>query len=332
MTETGHRNGRARVVTVAQQGRWFSTVEENRRYMLGLLDGALDRQPDLVCLPESFPSCGSSGPVRDTAESVPGPTTDLFAARALKARCHIVCPLYEAAGDRVYNSAVLLDRRGEIAGVYRKHCPVTTCADYTVMEEGVTPGSELPVFDLDFGRVAVQICFDVGFPENWAVLAKKGARLIVWPSAYDGGFPLRVYAYLHHVWVVSSTRSGASRVVDPCGEVLAETTDADPIAVRDLNLDYVVAHTDWNLSVMRKLRERYDDRVAVRQWDAGSGHFLAEPVDPALTSELMMREVGFEPTALYHERHRRAYRALRAGRNPSPQRARHGRRPQWGEW
>jgi len=326
------RNGRARVATVAQQGQCFGSVEENRRHMMGLLDRALARRPDIVCLTEAFPDSGVSAPLADTAEPVPGPTTDLFAAKTRAARCYVICPLHEKAGDRVYNSAVVLDRSGQIAGVYRKHCPVTTSADYTVMEDGVTPGSALPVFDLDFGRVGIQICFDIGFPENWAALAKQGARLVFWPSAYDGGFPLRVYAYLHHVWVVSSTRTGRSRIVDPCGEVLEETADAEPIALRDVSLDHVVAHWDWNMPVARKLKERYGDRVAVRQWDPGSAHFVAEPVDPSLTAEQMMREVGFEPTELYHERHRRAYRALRAGRRPAPQRARHGKRPQWGEW
>jgi len=193
----------------------------------------------------------------------------------------------------------------------------------------VTPGGPPRTLDLDFGRVGVQICFDLGFPENWQSLASQGARAIFWPSAYDGGFPLRVYAFLHHVWVISSTHAGASRIVDPCGEILEETTDASPVAVRDVNLDYVVSHWDFNMGVPDRIRAAYAGRVDVRAWDAGAAHMVVEPTDPTVTTDRLQEEIGFEACSQYFERHRDAYRQIRERREPAPQNARHGTRAQY---
>jgi predicted amidohydrolase len=321
----------ARIATVCQGGRFFPTVEGNVEHVMSLLERALERRPDLVCLPEGFNDVGTGHRPEETAEPLDGPTVAAFARKARAARCYLVCPLHTREDGRLYNSAVLLDREGRIAGVYHKACPVTLSPDYTSLENGITPGEGLPVFDLDFGRVAVQICFDVGFPENWQVLADAGARLVLWPSAYDGGFPLRAYAYLHHFYVVSSTRTGVSRVIDPCGEVLEETSDDSPVAVRDVNLDYVVSHWDWNMGIPDRIRAAYGDRVEVRQWDPGSAHFVVEPKDPSVTCARLREEFGFETTGEYHDRHRRAYDRARAGEPLVPQAARHGDRPQYGK-
>jgi hypothetical protein len=199
------------------------------------------------------------------------------------------------------------------------------------MEQGITPGNDLPVFDLDFGRVGIQICFDIGFAENWQTLAEQGARLVLWPSAYEGGFPLRVFAYQHHYWVVSSTRTGRSRIIDPCGEILNETSDTSPVIVRDINLDYVVAHWDWNMGIQDRIRAKYGERVEVRQWDPGSAHFVVEPRDPDLTCAQLQDEFGFESTRQYHDRHRCAYQQMGQNKPAPSQKARHGNRPQYGK-
>ena len=319
----------ARIVTTCQNYQGHSTVEGNREAMLALFDRALKHQPDLVCFPEAFTGVGVAQE-EQRAEPVPGPTTEAFAQRARAHRCYVICPLRTARDGRQWNSAVVIDRSGDILGLYDKVHPVTTSPDYTVFEDGLFPGGDPPVFDLDFGRIGIQICFDIGFPENWQTLAAKGAKLIVWSSAYDGGFPLQVYAWLHHVWVVTSTRTQHSRIVDPCGEILAETKPSERLVVRTINLDTIVSHLDWNMSIPGKIKAKYGDRVDVRQWIPGTSHFIVEPRDPAIKTADLQKEFGFEPTTLYHERHRRCYARLRKGKQPEPQQALHGKRPQWG--
>ncbi len=50
------------------------------------------------------------------------------------------------------------------------------------MEGGTTPGKNLPVFDCDFGKLAIQICYDMEFDRGWQELARQGAELIAWPT------------------------------------------------------------------------------------------------------------------------------------------------------
>jgi predicted amidohydrolase len=298
---------------------------------MSLLDQACQTQPDLVCLPETFPTVGQPSrlPREQKSEPVPGPTTDAAARRAKEYRCYVVCPLATKRNGRHFNSAVIIDRTGQIAGIYDKACPVTSSPDYADLEDGITPGNpDIPVFDLDIGRIGIQICFDIGFPENWDLLRKKGARLVLWPSAYDGGFPLWAYAYLHHYYVISSVRAGQSRMVDPCGAVHLETEKDKQVICRDINLDFVVSHLDFNHSIPDKIKARYGDRVDVRRSNLGCSHFMVEPMDPTITCRQLQEEFGFESTFQYHDRHREAYRHIRDGQQPPKQQPLHGTRPQ----
>jgi predicted amidohydrolase len=323
------RSAIARVITTCQNGEGHHNVAKNRDAMLALFDRALKQKPDLVCFPETF----TGGEAQDEtgtqiAETVPGPTTDAFARRAKANRCYVICPIRTAREGKQWNSAVVLDRSGQILGMYDKMHPVTTSPDYTVFEYGVFPGGEPPVFDLDFGRIGIQICFDAGFPETWSTLARKGAKAVFWPSAYHGGFPLQVYAYLHHYYVITSVHTDQSRIIDPCGRVVAQTDSQINFVVRDLNLDFVVAHYDFNYAIPDRLLDAYPGRVRIAS-NVEDGHFLVEPTDPTLTIAQLQEEFGFEATFQYHDRHRTAFSALRAGQTPAAQTAAHGKREQY---
>jgi predicted amidohydrolase len=319
----------ARIITTCLNGHRSATVEGNRETMLALFDRALKQKPDLVCFPETFTGAGIYGAASaGTAETAPGPTTEAFARKAREHRCYVVCPIRTCRDGRQWNSAVVIDRSGEILGSYDKLSPVTTTSDYTDFEDGVTPGSEPRVFDLDFGRVGIQICFDAGFPEAWAALAEQGARLVLWPSAYHGGFALQAYAYLHHYYVVTAVHGDQSRIIDPCGRVVAETDALNNLAVRDVNLDFLVAHYDFNYSIPDRLQDAYPGRVRVTSY-LEDAHFIVEPMDPALAAAHLQAEFDIESSQLYYERHRKAYAELRAGRPPLPQTAAHGSRAQY---
>ena len=325
--------GYARIATVCQGRRFHRTMDENREEVLQLLDLALRQEPDLVCLPETFTTVSVSfEDIAAVAEPVPGPTTDAVAARARARGSYVICPIKNQRDGVFWNSAIVIDREGQIAGIYDKAQPVTSSHDYSVFESGVHPGpADVPVFDLDFGRIGIQICYDAGFPESWQCLADKGARLVFWPSAYNGGFPLQVYAYLHHFYVVSSVRTDSSRIIDPLGQILHRTDERHNVIYRDINLDYCVCHYDFNHSIGDEIMAAFGDRVDVRS-DRDSGHFLIEPRDDGVTIAALQERFGFEPTAQYHQRHRAAYAVMRAGREPSSQQAAHGDRPMHAKW
>ena len=322
-------NTRARIATLCQSGNTFSTIEENNREMFDRLDLALKQKPDLVCMPESFGAGGVSREmIGQVVETVPGRTTDLAAKRAKASHCYILCPVFTERDNLYWNSVVVIDRTGNIFGIYDKVHPVTSTSDYTLFEQGITPGSKLPVFNLDFGCIGIQICFDILFPESWDELAKQGAKIVFWPSAYNGGFPLQVYASLHHYYVISSVCTEKSRIIDPCGAIMAETDYQTNLIVRDINLDYAVCHYDFNYSIPARILETYPGKVEIRtHWDAGC--FFVEPLDPTITVEQMKRELGFLTIQKYATNHRTAYPAARLGEKPVPQQAAHGERPMY---
>jgi len=320
---------RARIATVCQGRHFHSTIHQNREYVLGLLDLALTQKPDLVCLPETFTTVSlPETPIAELAEPVPGPTIKAVARRAREEGCYVICPIKTVRNGDYWNSAVIIDRSGKVLGIYDKAHPVTTSGDYTVFEGGMSPGSEASVFDLDFGRIGIQICFDAGFPETWQALADRGARLVFWPSAYNGGFPLQAYAYLHHYYVVSAVRTDKSRIIDPCGVILAETDDLSSVIYRDINLDYAVCHYDFNHPIPDRIMAAYPGRVEIRS-HRDDAHFLVEPIDDTLTIAQLQAEFGFEPTFQYHQRHRDAFQQIHNEQAPAPQQAAHGDRPQY---
>src|SRR5689334_21907260 len=122
-----------RIITTSQNGRGRGSVEGNREYMLGVTRRALTQKPDLLCLPETFTDHGvSQGMLHNIAEPVPGPTTDAFAKLAKAHNCYIICPIRTLRNGRQWNTAVVIDRRGDILGMYDKCHPVTSSIDYTV--------------------------------------------------------------------------------------------------------------------------------------------------------------------------------------------------------
>lgn len=305
-----------RLATVCQRGQFRPTYQQTCDHFTNLLTAIWPQQPDIVCLPEIFATAGQHGRAEICAQPVPGPITDRFAALAREHRCYVICPLLTWQEGKVYNSAVVLGRQGEVVGIYNKAHPVTCASDYREMEHGVTPGTEdVPVFDLDCGRIGIQICFDIEFPEAWACLANKGAELVFWPSAYDGGEPLAAYAQMHNFYVASAVWSNHSRLVNPLGEEL-EQTGRTAWLCREIDLDYVVVHNDFHTGLIDELARLYGRDVTTRQTPE-SGKILIETNSSGLPLATVAERFGLVARREYIARHRDAYRFLRQGA-PAP--------------
>ena len=93
-------------------------------------------------------------------------------------RVNIAFGMLESIDSLLYNTAVLLDRNGQITGKYHKvQLPLSEAS------AGIAPGDSVPVFDTDFGRVALLICHDTSFPEPAREAALQGAELL--PPSLD---------------------------------------------------------------------------------------------------------------------------------------------------
>jgi predicted amidohydrolase len=104
----------------------------------------------------------------------------------------------------------------------------------------------VPVFDTDFGRIGVQICFDVEYSDGWDALDQQGSEIFFWLSAYDGGRDLGAKAWQYHRYLASAVQTNHARILNIMGEILAITGGHDRIAVATIDLDVALFHMDFN--------------------------------------------------------------------------------------
>lgn len=119
----------------------------------------------------------------DLAESIPGPSTEIFGALAKELGVVIVLSLFEKRAPGLYhNTAVVLERDGSIAGKYRKmHIP----DDPAYYEKFYfTPGDlGFEPIDTSVGRLGVLVCWDQWYPEAARLMALSGAEILIYPTA-----------------------------------------------------------------------------------------------------------------------------------------------------
>ena len=210
---------------------------ENCEEYAPLLAEAARQKADLVVLGETVPYVGLNKKPHETAEPIPGPTTDYFGTLAGSHSTHIVLSLYERDGHLVYNTAVLLGPDGKLIGKYRK-----VCLPHGEVEEGVAPGSEYPVFDTKLGKVGMMVCYDGFFPEVARELSNRGAEVIAWPVWGCNPRLATARACENHVYVISSTymkpKDGwmISAVYDQTGKPIATADDYGTVAVAEVDL------------------------------------------------------------------------------------------------
>lgn len=221
-----------RALTVFHRPRNSRSAAESVEQFCRLVESAATNPVDLVCLPEGITVVGTGKSYVEVSESVPGPTTHRLGAVARKLGAYVVAGLYERIGKVVFNTAVLIDRKGELLGCYRKtHLPREE------WERGITPGDHYPVFETDFGRLGILICWDLQFPEAARALALQGAEVICLPIWGGSEVLARARAIENCLFLVSATYDMRSFIVDPAGRVLAEATSQQPVAMAPLYLD-----------------------------------------------------------------------------------------------
>ncbi|HET6426369.1 MAG TPA: carbon-nitrogen hydrolase family protein, partial [Planctomycetaceae bacterium] len=202
-----------------------------------LIAQAAEKKADLVVLGETVPYVGLNKKPHETAESIPGPSTDYFASLAKQHRTHIVFSLYERDQHLIYNTAVLLDPEGKLLGKYRK-----VCLPHGEVENGVAPGHEYPVFDTRFGKVGLMVCYDGFFPEVARELSNRGAEVIAWPVWGCNPLLARARACENHVHLISSTYMSPkdgwmiSAVFDPTGKPIASAENWESVAIAEVDL------------------------------------------------------------------------------------------------
>jgi len=225
--------------------------EANLAKANGLIQEAVDHGAKLIILPELF-NTGYRVEDRDQqlAETIPGETTTWLEQICKQHQVYIVGCILEKCkvNGIIYDTAFVIGPDGYI-GSYRK----THLWD----KENVrfTKGLNLPVFDLGFVCLGIQICYEIGFPECTRSLTLQGADIIAYPSAfgkeryYAWDLASRSRALENGVYVIACNRTGLekgetefggkSRIVDPSGKVLIEASLTDEVILSEIDLDLV---------------------------------------------------------------------------------------------
>ncbi|MDA0745054.1 MAG: carbon-nitrogen hydrolase family protein [bacterium] len=287
-----------RKITVATTSlRSGGGFEKNLVAAEQLLIQAASVKPDIVCLPELFTQIGMpTEEWPETAEPISGPTIERIGALAKRFNTYVVCPILERKQDRIYNAGVLLDRQGQPAGVYHKVHPTIP-----ELEVGVTPGKQSQVFDTDFGRISILICFDAMFPDRWRDAKSLGAEIVFWPSAYEGGLPLQSRASDFEYYVVASTPLRNCQILDITGYPIASTGYYTSIASARIDLEKRLFSTDYNMAHYHAILAKYGQRVTIHVLSS-EGAFTLESNDPAVTVADIVQEFQLETQQDYFAR------------------------------
>ena len=223
----------------------LSVVENDKAATLETAKQAIEAcdDTDLVILPEIW-NIGFMSFDRYTAEAedLNGPTATLMRQLAREKGIFLHTGSFvEKAGDRFYNTSLLLSPDGEILATYRK----IHLFGYNSMETRIlTPGDTVVVADTPLGKIGMATCFDLRFPELFRAMVDKGAQYFLvcsaWPYPRLEAWIMlnRVRALENQTCLISSNSCGMngqsqfvghSMVVDPWGTVLAGAGDEDMI-------------------------------------------------------------------------------------------------------
>ena len=207
------RDRRIRVASI-QMGMDDGGKDSNIQRAAALIDGV--DGADLILLPElwnvgyfAFDDYGAQ------SESLSGPTVSMLREKAAAKSCYLFGgSIVEADGGAYYNTSVLIDPRGDVAGTYRKiHLFGYQSEEARLLTRGESP----TVVDTELGKLGLSTCYDLRFPHLYRALAQAGAEVLVVPAAFT-----RVTGEAHwHVLNRARAIENGAVVVAPCavGEV-----------------------------------------------------------------------------------------------------------------
>lgn len=244
---------RAAVVqTLAKLGDY----EHNIGLMEFYVEEAVRQGAELIVFPECMDTgylFDSKDHCRELAEPIPGgPFVSAMAELCRKHSVYIASGITELGpdGKKIFNTGLLLDRKGEVAVHYHKQFLATHDQNWFAFGE-----RGCPVVDTDLGRIGLLICFDGRIPEIARSLALQGAEVIVDMANFFALDQAEMWgparAYENGIWLVAATKAGYERsiyypggsmIVDPKGRVVTQipydthgvaVAEIDPAAARD---------------------------------------------------------------------------------------------------
>ena len=196
-------------VAVAQMPIVHGDRDTNLRTADRFIRESSSHNAGLICLPQAFATGLNLPELRSSAEPVPdGPTTRFLAESAVRSQAYIIAGILESDGRDVYDTAVLIDPSGRLAGKYRRWFL------WQMEKQFFTPGSPVGCFKTSIGRIGLIIGYDVNFPEACRHYFRDQVDVIVCIADVmdDIGFPVlhlsRARAIENHCYFVFCSALG----------------------------------------------------------------------------------------------------------------------------
>lgn len=233
---------------------------ENVRTVKTYLEKIKDENPDFVILPEMFccPYQTENFPIY--AEKEGGPVWQQLSGYAKQYGIYLIggsMPEKDDEGN-VYNTSYIFDREGKQIGKHRKvHLfDIDVKGGQTFKEsDTLTAGDSDTVFDTEFGKIGVMLCFDIRFPELSRMMVNDGAKVIFVPAAFNmttgpahWELSFRTRALDNQIYMVGCAPArdvsagyiswGHSIVTDPWGRVIDMLDEKKGILLAELDMDY----------------------------------------------------------------------------------------------
>jgi predicted amidohydrolase len=288
-----HSTGRTVRITSISYNYDFRSLEEISK----IVDKEGEKGVDLIILPEACAGLDME------PETLDGITISTMARLAKKHNTYIVCPIYRKDNNiKRINSAVLLDRQGETVCVYDKVFPYW---EEFKLDPPVETGLEAPVYNADFGRIGMAVCFDANFPEVWKRLADQGAEIVIWSSAYSAGTTLQAHAINNHFYIVTSTLFSDCIVYDINGkEILYEKSEGINISHITLDLDRGIYHENYNMEKRDKLLKEHEGYIEQELHMEREQWFILKSTRAGVKAREVAKSYGMEELRDYKNRSR----------------------------
>lgn len=237
-------------IACAQMDCLLGQPAANRDKIINQTRAAAERDAKLIIFPEcaltgyAFASLEEATPF---AERLDGPSSEALGNVCRETGVFVAAGFIEADSGGFYNSVMLVGPEGLVGGYRKVHLP------FLGIDRFLSPGDrQFQVFELPFGKVGMNICYDISFPEAARVLKLMGAELIVLPTNWPPGawrspeFVVNARALENHLFYAACNRVGTERgwqfigrsiVVDCNGDTLREASaDAEELLMVEMDL------------------------------------------------------------------------------------------------
>lgn len=239
-----------------------SSKKENIDKAKKMIYDAADKGAKIISLPEMFNCPYNNKHFRNYAETFPqGETIRMLSSAAKERNIYLIGGSIPELDDlgRVYNTSFIFDKNGDLIGKHRKvHLFDIDIKDRVSFKESevLSGGEDVTIFNTEYGKIGVAICYDIRFPELIRIMALRGAELVFIPAAFNMTtgpahwetlFKSRALDNQIYVAGISTARDtsysyvayGNSLIASPWGDVVNRLDEREGILIEDIDFDYI---------------------------------------------------------------------------------------------